>query len=621
MQGNCTITQAEVVEALVASQPLLAQEILDYTIKTPSFMMDLPDMEPFPLGNGTQEQQLIVRGNMPPIERGFDKWNKLDNNAGCEPCEGPNCAYNWTQFGGLGIEKRIFSLMERDFRSQSYCVKNIQTTAHYKEFFGQFVKNLFRQITFFKEQNINFNYLTSLLRKYVVDSSGPRPNPANPYVYPAKGTATISALNIDLLSEFYEYMRLDPSVVPFDVVNGQPLFAAIMSPQLASRLYRNDAQLRADVRFSGLANDNVTKYNFVSSFRDMFINAPYNYPRRFRWVAEAGPVPGYWLEVLPFVDGIPLDIGSFTGLNPQWLNPGYATHEEVILHGKSPFKLKFLPTETTLGENTSFGPEQSYMNTWQWVNTLTDNDPGRRVGYFWTSATIAMAPQHATAYGILVERDPLSLTFVQAPQGVCPVTPEDCDNLIPDTGCPCPIVLERQINPISGFVVLTLATPIVPLPIVTDELNFKIGTGGFLIGTVEAINAEGDVIELSFPEGTDLGLCDHFVEYFCDNTMLCSANIQTQCVNGSASVEVVLSNAIKGDVADVLTVTYTDGTTGDATITAINYSTLTWTLTLAGVTDLEFGCNSIGLVSICVPPGVDASCPECGGPTYTLCAT
>src|SRR3982751_2406253 len=119
MQTNCTVTQQEVVEALVASQPLLAQEILDYTIKTPSFMRDLPAMEQFPFGNGTQEQQLIVRGNMPPIERGFDKWKKLNNNAGCEPCEGPDCAYNWTQFGGLGLEKRIFSLMERDFRSQS----------------------------------------------------------------------------------------------------------------------------------------------------------------------------------------------------------------------------------------------------------------------------------------------------------------------------------------------------------------------------------------------------------------------------------------------------------------------------------------------------------------------
>lgn len=616
MQNNCTITQGEVVEALVASQPLLAQEILDYTIKTPSFMRDLPAMEQFPLGNGTQEQQLIVRGNMPPIERGFDKWKKLNNNAGCEPCEGPSCAYNWTQFGGLGLEKRIFSLMERDFRSQSYCVKNIQTTAHYKEFFGQFVKNLFRQISFFKEQNINFNYFTSLLKKYVVDSSGPRFNTANPYVYPGIGTKTISALNIDLLTEFYEYMRLDTTVVPFDVVDGQPLFSAIMSPQLAARLYRNDPQLRQDVRFSGLANDNVTKYNFISSFRNMFINAPYNYPRRFRWVSPN------WIEVLPFEDGIPLEVGSFTGLNPNYINPGYATHEEVILHGKSPFKIMFMPTETSLGSNTSFGPEQSYMNTWQWVNTLTDNDPGRRVGYFWTSATIALAPQYSTGcYGILVERDPLGLTFTQAPQAACPVDVVDCDNTIPDTGCPCPIVLSSQTNPISGNVVLTLAVPIVPTPVVDDDINWQIDTGGFIVGTVTDVNDDGSVVEVSFPDGTDLGVCDHFVGQFCDNTMLCSAVVQSLCVVSSSAVSVVLSNAIKGDVADVLTVTYTDGTTDTATVTAINYSTLTWTVTLGTASGLEFGCNSVGIVSICVPPGVDASCPDCGGPTYTQCAT
>ncbi len=611
---NCLITQDEVVEALLGAQPLLAAEILDYTIKTPSFMRDLPTMEEFPRGQGTQEQQIIVRGNMPPIERGFDKWKKLNNNAGCDPCEGPDCSYNWTQFGGLGLEKRLFSLMERDFRSQSYCVKNIQTTAHYKEFFGQFVKNLFQQISFFKEQNINFNYFTSLAKKYLVDSRGPRPNTANPYVYPAKGTATVSSLNIDLLTEFYEYMRLDTSVVPYDVVDGSPIFSAIMSPQLAARLYRNDPQLRQDVRFSGLGNDLVTKYNFMNAFRGMFINAPYLFPRRFRWDAGGGQ----WLEVLPFENGIPLEIGSFTGLNPNWVNPGYATHEEVILHGKSPFKIMYMPTETTLGNNTSFGPEQSYMNTWQWVNTLTDTDPGRRVGYFWTSATIALAPQYSTGiYGILVERDPLSLTFTQAPQGVCPVDPPVCDNSIPATGCPCPIVLTSQINPISGNVVLTLATPLNPVPDAMDTVDFSIDTGGHITMTVTDVNDDGSVVEGTFPDGTDLGVCDHFTEAYCENNMLCSASVQSQCVVSGTDVSVVLSNAIRGEGSGTVTVTFADGTTASATIASFDYSTLTWVLTVGS--GLQYGCNDIGLISVCVPPSVDASCPACGGPTYTTC--
>lgn len=620
--GNCLITQDEVVEALLAAQPLLAREILDLTLKTPDFLRDIAATEEFPRGQGTSQQQIIVRGAMPPIERGFAKWNKLNNNAGCEPCEGPDCSYNWTMFGGLGLEKRLFTLMDRDFRSQSYCVKNIQTTAHFKEFFGQIVKNLFSQIAFFKAQNINFNYFTSLAKKYVVDSSGPRPNTANPYVYPPIGTATISSLNIDLLTEFYEYMRLDTSVIPYDIVDGSPVFSAIASPQLLARLYRNDPQLRQDVRFSGLANDLVTKYNFMSTFRGMFINAPILFPRRFRWDATVG-VAGDWVEVLPFSNGIPMEIGSFTGLNPQWVDPGYATHEEVILHGKSPFKIMYMPTETTLGNNTSFGPEQSYMDTWQWVNTLTDTDPGRRVGYFWTSATIALAPQYSTGiYGILVARDPLSLTFTQSPQPTCPVDPVDCGNTIPDTDCPCQLVLTSQVNGISGNVQLTLASPLDPVPAVDEDINFAIDTGGFIVGNVEDVNDEGNIVEVSFPDGTDLGVCDHFISVFCENTLLCSASVQSQCVTSATNMTVVLSNNLKAYTSgDTVTITFTDGTTADVTLAAdANQSTLTYVLANVG-SNLQFGCNDVGIVSICVPPGTDPSCPDCGGPTYTQCAS
>lgn len=618
MAENCLLTQTDVVEALAAAQPLLAAEILDLTIKTPSFLRDLPLMEEFPRGNGTQMQQMEVRGEMPPIERGFDKWAKLDNNTGCEPCEGPTCSYNWTMFGGLGLNRRLVTLMSRDFRSQAYCVSNIQTTAHFQQFFGQIVKNLFMQINFFKEQNVNFNYLVSLAKKYVVDSGGPKPNLANPYVYPAKGTTTLSALNIELLTQFYEYMRRDPSVVPYDMVNGAPVFSAIASPELLQRLYRDDPQLRQDVRFSGLANDLVTQYNFMSTFRGMFINAPILYPRRFRW----DTVSTQWIEVLPFEVGIPMEVGSFTGFNPKWQDPGYATHEEVILHGRAPFKIMYLPTETTLGQNTSFGPEYSYMNSWMWVNTLTDTDPFRRVGYFATAAKIGLAPLYSQGiYGILVERDPIGLTFTQTPQPSCPVSPTNCGNEIEATGCPCPIIETSQINPINGNVVLTLVAPLNPVPSATDTIQFGIDTGGYLTGTVVDAASDGSAVEVTFTDIGDLGVCDHFTSIFCDNTLGCSATVQAQCTAGTTSIQLTLSNPIKADTDnDVVTVTYADGTTEDVAVSGTpDLATLKWVLDGFSNSFDPGTCAVPTIVSICVPPGTDATCPDCGGPTFTVC--
>ena len=384
---HCNLSQAEVTEAFLAAPPAIAKQIFNLSIKQPRWIRDLWEMEEFPRGQGTTMQQLILRGQMPAIERGFQTWKKLNNNTGCNPCEGPDCSYNIKQMGGTGIERKVMELMSKDFRSPSYCIKEIQTTAHYEQVFAQVVLNLYAQIDFEKEMNIGFNFLTSLAKKYVVDSGGPKPNKENPYAYRPLGTKRISALNIDLLEFFYEYMRRIPDAVPYDVVNGSPIFALEASAQTIQRLYRDDPQLRQDVRFSGLANDLVSKYNFMSTIRGMFIPAPILYPRRFKYDAGVGD----WIEILPFVNDIPMEVGAFTGFNPDYEDPSIATHEEVLIHGKFPFKVFYMPTETTLGQNTSFGPEFSFMNNWSWINPLTVEDPARREGFFFTSATIGLA--------------------------------------------------------------------------------------------------------------------------------------------------------------------------------------------------------------------------------------
>lgn len=617
---NCDLTLPQVTEAFLAAPPLLSKNIYNFTVRSPRWLRDLWELEEFPLGQGTTMQQLILRGQMPQIERGFAAWKQLNNNTGCNPCEGPDCSYNITPFGGTGIEVKAMNLMSRDFQSPTYCVKQIQTTAHFEQIFSQIVLNLYMQIDFFKEQNIGFNYLTSLAKKLIADSDGLKPNKENPYVYRPKGTVTLSALNIEGLAQIYEWMRLQPTAVPYDVVNGSPIFALECSSELLSRLYRDDPQLRQDVRFSGYANNLVNDYNFMSTIRGMFIAAPILYPRRFKWDTDAGE----WLEILPFINGVPATVGAYTDINNDYIDPSIATHEEVLIHGKHPFKIMYLPTETTLGQNTSFGPEFSFMNAWTWVNPLTPTDPARREGFFFTSATIGLAPQYSEAiYGWLVERAGKALAFAQNPQAACPTDAPACDNSVPDVGCPCSLILTSFENPVSGNTILTLAVPLNPVPEAEDTIQFGIDTGGYLVGTVVDAGSDGLSVEVTFPEGTDLGVCDHFTSIFCDNTLGCSALVQAQCVVGTTSIKVTLSNGIKADTNnDVVTVTYADGTTEDVDVAGTpNMSTLEWTLDGFTTAFTPGTCGVPTIVSICVPPATDASCPACGGPSYTQCET
>jgi hypothetical protein len=615
------LTPEKVQEAFLAAPPLISQQILDLTIKHPNWLRDVFEVEEWPRGSGTIMEQIVFRGSMPQIERGFDRWKKIANLAGCNPCEGPDCNYNWTPFGGHGFERKITELMSRDFRSPEYCIHEIQTTAHFREVFAKIVENLFAQVNFFKEMNIGHNFLVSLAKKYVVDSSGAKPNPHNPYVYRNIGTAQLSNLNIGLLEFFYEQLRRMPDAIPYDVIDGAPIYSLLASHQLLARMYRDDQNLRQDVRFSGLANDLLMKYNFMSTIRGMFIAAPILYPRRFN-IVNGEPV-----EVLPFVNGVPAEVGSYTSINPEY---ELATHEEVLIHGKFPFKVFYLPTETTLGENTSFGPEYSMLNSWLWVNPLTNCDPFRRVGYFATSAKIGLSQQFSDGiFGILVTRPSQALMFGQNPLPVCPdPIPQPCNNVVPDVTCPCPVIVsvnQNKITPTNWQ--FTFATPV--QGVVGNPVQLALDNGGYITGTLLAISPDGFTAEISLPANYTGADCGHVISIYCDVTLGCSATVVSgcDCRSGQTNrVELTLSNPIKADaVGDIILACFGDGTTAQLTVLGINQATLTWTVgyapgfgptddpTGSGTTLLNYDmlCDRGGVIKVCVPPTTDATCPAC----------
>ncbi len=620
---TCCMTPSQVDEAFLASQPYIANEILDLTIKSPNWMGSLWAMEEWPRGVGSMMEQIVFKGAMPQIERDFDKWKKQGNLQGCDPCAPPDCSYNWTMFGGHGLERKVTSLMNRDFRTPDYCVNEIQNTAHFKEMFGAVVNNIHRQTDFFKEMNIGQNFLTMLAKKYVVDSDGAKPNVANPYVYRPVGTAELAALNIEMLEFFYEQLRRMPNAIPYDVIDGSPIYALEASSQLLSRLYRDDSKLREDVRFSGLANDALMKYNFMSTIRGMYIAAPILYPRRFTLTA----VTGEPVEVLPFINGVPAEVGSYTDINPMY---EMATHEEILIHGKWPFKVFFEPTEQTLGGNTSFGPEFSFMNSWLWINPLTQSDPFRRVGYFATSAKIGLSQQFSDGiFGILVARPSVRLMAQWNPVPVCPPAMPDCDNSVPAGVCPCPLIGSVTADPFTaGTYVFTFYTS--PDVAAEDPIQIQLDNGAYITGEVVQVSTDGLTVSVSFTTdpGADLGC--HVVGIFCDTGLGCSATVVNACdcrSNQTGHVELTLSNAIKAiDADDDILVYFGDCTQALLTVVSVDASTLTWVVeygTGYGPTDDPTGegdtilsadmiCDRGGISKVCVPPATDASCPACG---------
>lgn len=609
--SECLLTLDEVRSTFFAAPTAIQKEIKDLTLRLPSFMRDLPATVPWGTGEGTTKTEMVFRGQLPKIETNFDKWAKLRANQGCDPCSGPGCGYNITKVGGFGFDQKVIELMSRELVSETFCIKDIQTTAHFKEVFAKLVENLWRQIDFMKEINVNFNYLTQLTKKFVVDSGGPKINQANPYVYPNIGTARISSLNPYILEFFYEWMKKMTDVEPYDVINGAPVYAVIASQQLFSHMYRDDPALRQDLRYTGYANDLITKYNFVNTIQGMFFPVTWMWPRRFNLSATNEPV-----QVLPTVNGIPMNYGTYTGFNPAY---EAAEYEEVIICGKNPYKIWVMPTETSLGQGTSFGSEPQYFESWKFINPETPTDPLRREGYFISAATIGLSSNFSEGlFSILVKRPSVTSIATWLPGQACPPDEVTCANEIPaETDCPCPLILNVVANPTTAgnyFVYLSGTTS----AIATDTVQFGLDTGGYIEGEVVAVSSDMKVLEVTFTGDVPANCA--FVSLYCDNTLGCSANVLEYNVvcTDSTRLTLILSNPVKADTAaDVVTLYYGDGSSVSATVVSVDMATNTWVVDI-GATAF---CDQVdGVVSLCVPPATDATCPACGdGPTITQC--
>lgn len=611
VQCVAPLSPETVTTAFLAAPNYIARQILDLTLKQPNFQMDVPAMEQMPHGTGSSIEQIVFRGSMPEIERGLAAWASQGDNAGCDPCAGPNCSYHWTEFPASAWERKKAVLAERQFRTPAYCVKDIQTTRDFETVFGKIIENMYKQTRFFKSVNVNQNVQQSLTKKYVVDSGGPKANTENPYVYRPIGSVTLSALNITLLEFFYEYMSRSDATEPYDMVDGAPIFALQASRQLISHMYRDDSSLRQDARFSGAANNLLSKYNFQSTIRGMFIPAPIQYPRRFN--VDSGVL----VEVLPLVNGVIAESGFYTGPNPLY---ELATHEEVLIHGRDPFKLVWRPTVESLGSNTSFGPEPGFMDYWQWINPQTIQDPFRRVGYFATAISLGVLPQYSEGmYGIVVARPGIGLTAVFNPVPTCPPTAPTCSNEVAAVGCPCPLILGVTANPVTaGEYFFTLAVPLDSAIEPEDTVQVGTNTGGYVVATVVAISSDRLSFSATLAGDVVPDNCT-FVSLFCDNTMGCYSDVIAYAPTSDVqNMSLTLENPIKADTAaDVVTVYFGDGTsTTTPTVVSVDMVNNVWVIDF-GATFVD---NVGGIVGICVPTATDASCPACGfGPTVTQC--
>ena len=206
----------------------------------------------------------------------------------------------------------------------------------------------------------------------------------------------------------------------------------------------------------------------------------------------------------------------------------------------------------------------------------------------------------------------------------CPPEPVDCDNSVPDVSCPCPLIVSVTPNPTTpGNYFFTFTAPITATRGETIQLGLD--TGGYLTGTIAAVSADGLSAEITFT--STCPPCTHFVSLYCNDTLGCSSDVISACSctvsDGEGgympAISVVLKNPIKADATDTVTVYFCTGLSATAVVQAVSLCTNTYALTIS---DQDIIClDNNNIVTVCVPPETDATCPACGGgPVITYCS-
>lgn len=617
------ISPEQTTQAFLANAPLIAKTIQNMELQAPNWYRDLLKPEPWPDDAGLSLQELQYNGELPQATEGFGDWELLDDPSGCGAICTPNCGYNFYPLEGNAFTSKTFRIMRKDFRTPSFCVTSISSTRDFQQVFSAMIQGFYNQIAFHKEVNVGQNYMSQITLKYMVDSGGFKPNSGDPFSYLPLGSTVLSAPTIDALEFFYQQIRMLPDIQPFGYSNNMPLYAAVASPELLTSIYRDDPKIRTDLRYAAAGsesygNDLILRYNLNYTIRDMFLPISYLTPRRFYW-SESNSA---WVRVLPWVKGVKGTVGTFTSINPQYMDPSYATHEEMIIHGMNPFGIYTRQDPTTLGEGSNFGPQpgNGFWDNFQWSNPETSDDPGRLNGFYWTRAQIALMAR-GTSFAIMWPRKPLSsMTRFYNTNLVCPPEATTCTNELAAPGCPEATISAFTPNLITAgnfFVTFT-----VPVDAVADDvLLLESTSGGFASATVVAVSSDGLTFEVTITG--DVSSCPRYFRLWNILDMACSSQVETYTpvASDATQLNLVLKVPIRAYLnTNAVILKYGDGSTQTATVVAagVDITTNTWRVDIGATAFVD---NVNGIVEICVPTTTVASCPGCTGPTEAQCET
>ena len=310
----------------------------------------LVKQDTFPAGMGESIQTLIQERTTVP-NASSTAWEDVGTNDGtgntCNPTP---------QVVEFARTLKSYNLQQSAIRSPGFCVNDLRTAWKAEEQLAGEVKVLKENSQWFWSNRYRDEFSRLAGNKVVTDvndtlaMSTSGSNQAFPAAAPAY------ALDQGILDQFYLDLSRDAAEGNYAIVDGEPQYGLICSPETSNYLKKQNADIRQDLRFSSQVDELIKPFGAAFSYSG-FVHLVDRQAPRYNFVG------GEFVRV-PFFTTAPANTGNKAVVNPAYRT---APYEVSFIYNPHVYTSRVAQVITSPGSGLKFDPV-NYRGEFMWIN-------------------------------------------------------------------------------------------------------------------------------------------------------------------------------------------------------------------------------------------------------------
>lgn len=310
----------------------------------------LVKQDTFPAGMGESIQTLIQERTTVP-NASSTAWEDVGTNDGtgntCNPTP---------QVVEFARTLKSYNLQQSAIRSPGFCVNDLRTAWKAEEQLAGEVKVLKENSQWFWSNRYRDEFSRLAGNKVVTDVNDTLAMSTSTSNQPFPAAAPAYALDQGILDQFYLDLSRDAAEGNYAIVDGEPQYALICSPETSNYLKKQNADIRQDLRFSSQVDELIKPFGAAFSYSG-FVHLVDRQAPRYNFVG------GEFVRV-PFFTTAPANTGNKAVVNPAYRS---APYEVSFIYNPHVYTSRVAQVITSPGSGLKFDPV-NYRGEFMWIN-------------------------------------------------------------------------------------------------------------------------------------------------------------------------------------------------------------------------------------------------------------